>query len=478
MLPQLPSKAQISLAAHNGLPPTAAPHREVIIVGAGMAGLTAAYELQRAGYKVTILEARQRVGGRIETLREPFSNGLYAEAGAMRIPRQHDLTRAYCERFGLTLNPFTTGNPQAYYFFAGNKMRISEATARPNLLPFNLAPHEQGRTIQQLWRAAIADLEQAWCARDDSVWSDVMRRFDHLSIRQFLEHKGWSEGAIEMYGLIAQQEALMNSSFLEVLHEELCGYYEEMDEIAGGMDRLPNAFLPELAPVIRFGARIFAIDQDPDSVTVHYLTPAGRFSVRGDASIITLPLPVLRHIEMLRPFLPAKQLAIRQLHYEEAAKIQLQFRRRFWEEDEGIYGGTTLSDLPIRATYYPEHGRETGRGVLLASYTWSEDAQRWGSLSPSERIAHALENVARIHPQAGTEFEVGTSKVWHDDDCAGGAFALFNPGQQARLHEAIIAPEERIILAGEHTCLTHAWIQGAIESGLRAALWVHGMQDV
>jgi monoamine oxidase len=472
----LPSKEQITSTAHSGLPPSASGRREVIVVGAGMAGLVAAYELQRAGHKVTLLEARQRVGGRIETLREPFSAGLHAEVGAMRIPRQHDLTRAYCERFNLTLNPFTTSNPQAYYYFGGQKLRISAATAQPDLLPFDLAPHERGQSIQQLWRAAIADLEQAWCSHDDAVWADVTQRFDQLSIRQFLELKGWSAGAIDLYGLVAQQEALMNSSFLEMLHEELCGYYEEMDQIEGGMDRLPNAFLPALAPFIRYGARVVAFDQDADSVTVHYRTAGGRFSLRADAAVVTLPLPILRHIELLSPFSSAKQLAIRQLHYEEACKIQLQFHRRFWEQDEGIFGGTTLSDLPLRATFYPEHGRETGRGVLLASYTWSEDAQRWGSLAPAERIIHALENLVRIHQQAVEEFEVGISKVWHDDDCAGGAFALFNPGQQTRLHEAIISPEGRIILAGEHTCLTHAWIQGAVESGLRAALWVHGLQ--
>jgi monoamine oxidase len=108
--------------------------------------------------------------------------------------------------------------------------------------------------------------------------------------------------------------------------------------------------------------------------------------------------------------------------------------------------------------------------VLLASYTWSEDAQRWGSLAPSDRITQALENVALIHPQVTQEFEVGASYMWHHDEFAGGAFALFDPGQQTRLYEAIIAPEGRIHFAGEHASLAHAWIQGAIESGLRAAL--------
>ena len=110
---------------------------------------------------------------------------------------------------------------------------------------------------------------------------------------------------------------------------------------------------------------------------------------------------------------------------------------------------------------------------MLASYTWSEDAQRWGSLPPADRICQALDDVKEIHPQIADEFEVGVTKMWHDDEFAGGAFALFDPGQQTLLHAHIIRPEGRIHFAGEHASLAHAWIQGAIESGLRAALEVH-----
>jgi monoamine oxidase len=278
---------------------------------------------------------------------------------------------------------------------------------------------------------------------------------------------------IEMFGLLANQESVMNSSFLELFREDAGNYYTNMIEIEGGTDRLPYAFFPELKDNLRFGAKMIAIDQSPQDVTIHYQTPAGRFSESGDYAIITIPFPVLRHVEVLKPFSRAKNRAIRQLHYDASAKILFQCRRRFWEEDDGIFGGGTITDLPIRNLYYPDHGRETGRGVILASYTWSEDAQRWGSLKPDERIVQALEDVAEIHPQITQEFEVGTSWMWHDDEFAGGAFALFDPGQQTLLHADIISPEGRIHFAGEHASLYHAWIQGAFESGLRAAIEVH-----
>jgi monoamine oxidase len=305
-------------------------------------------------------------------------------------------------------------------------------------------------------------------------WDAVYEDYDQYSVREFLEDvNGWSEGAIEMFGLLFNQESLMNSSFLELLREELGGYYTDMVYLVGGTDTLPYAFVPELRHYIRFGAKMTAIDQSPDDVTVYYQTQAGKQTVVGDYAILTTPFPVLRHVEVVKPFSRAKQRAIRQLKYDASAKIFLQCRRRFWEEDDGIAGGGSMTDLAVRNVYYPDHGRETGRGVLLASYTWSEDAQRWGSLAPHDRITQAIENIAQIHPQITEEFEVGASWMWHDDEFAGGAFALFDPGQQTQLHAHIIEPEGRIHFAGEHASLGHAWIQGAIESGLRAAAEIH-----
>jgi monoamine oxidase len=455
-----------------GLEPRAANPARVAIVGAGMAGLVAASELLRAGHDPVILEAQQRVGGRVLTLREPFAPGLWAEAGAMRIPSSHRLTHALIDRFGLATRPFTMDNPEAYCFFHGTRVRHSELAGDPTTLGFDVAEHER-MPPGQLWSRELEPFILLVQEKGDDAWVEITEEYDQYCIREFLELRNWSEGAIEMFGLLFNQEALMNSSFLEMLREEVGGFYTDLSYIEGGSDLLPRSFLSQLASRIRFGAKMVAIDQSDDDVTVHYRTAAGRFSHTADYAIVTAPFPVLRHVEVLTPFSRLKQRAIRQLHYDASAKVFLQFRRRFWEEDDGIIGGGTVTDLAVRNVYYPDHGRDTGRGVVLASYTWGEDAQRWGSLSPDDRIVQALEDVARIHPQATAEFEVGASKMWHDDEFAGGAFALFDPEQQTLLYDAIIAPEGRIHFAGEHASLAHAWIQGAIESGLRAAAEIH-----
>jgi monoamine oxidase len=377
---------------------------------------------------------------------------------------------AYVDRFGLEIFPFTLTNPTCYVHLHGTRRRLAEVDADPSMLGFEGV---EGDTVLKLWDAAIEPFRHRLANEGDDAWPSITEDFDGYSTREFLERCGWTEGAIECFGLLGNLEALMNSAFLEVLREEVTDAYRDLVQIRGGMDQLPAAFLPKLGSRIRLGARVVALSQTDSEVTVHYRTRGGRFEDRGDFAVITAPFPALRHMEVMPAFSRTKQKAIRQLTYDASAKIFLQFRRRFWEEDDGIVGGTTVTDLAIRNVFYPEHGGDTGRGVVLASYTWSEDAHRWGSLSPGQRIDQALENIASIHPQASREFEVGASKMWHDDEFAGGAFALFDPGQQTLLQEAIVAPEGRMFFAGEHTSLTHAWIQGAIESGLRAAAEVH-----
>ena len=148
------------------------------------------------------------------------------------------------------------------------------------------------------------------------------------SLYEFLRLRGFSAGAIEYYSVMNFVEADMHNAVVEILREDLGGAYVDMQEIAGGMDRLPNAFFAELAQEVRLGAQVVAVDQDPESVTVHFKTEAGRFSESGDFAVVTVPFSVLRSIEMVTPLSREKQRAIRQLNYHASTKVLFQVRER------------------------------------------------------------------------------------------------------------------------------------------------------
>jgi monoamine oxidase len=186
---------------------------------------------------------------------------------------------------------------------------------------------------------------------------------------------------------------------------------------------------------------------------------------------------VLHRLEVVPPFSPAKQRAVRELNYDSSTRVLAIARERFWEREDGIFGGGTFTDLPTGVTYYPSNNAETrdprvsaGPGVMLASYTWGQAARRLGTLPPRDRAALVIQHLSRVHPPLGRKDMVQRTASWSWDEhrWSGGAFARFMPGQHAALHRHILAPEGRIYLAGEHTSLTHTWMQGALESARRA----------
>lgn len=457
--------------------------KRVIVVGAGLAGLVSAYELEQKGHTVTILEAEPKhIGGRVRTHR--FADGHHAELGAMRIPKQHDLTRHYIKTFGLRVRPFVQTNPEAFCVARGKKVRQKDSAQLASA--FKLALWEQGKSSDALWERAVTEPWKKLTAdeRKDLFAlvpkTKAVRDLDRLSLRQLFERAELSDEAIEYLSVTQAEETLFHTAATEVLRDEVLEVYsQDLDEIEGGMDSLPKAFVSRLKAKPRCGCEVTEIRQDATAgvVEARFTEGGEEKRVAGDYLICTIPFSVLDRVKVLPAFSAEKQRAMRVLHYESATKVLLNCPTRFWESGDGIYGGGTITDLPTGMTYYPSDNAKArdpkvsaGGGAFLASYTWGLAARRMAAGDDADAVKHVVRHLSTVHPAVAEKGAIRDSVVWGWDKhrWTGGAFCWFMPGQHSELHRHILEPEGRIVIAGEHASLAHSWMQGALESGVRA----------
>jgi monoamine oxidase len=244
----------------------------------------------------------------------------------------------------------------------------------------------------------------------------------------------------------------------------------------GGMDMIAKAFAREIGDLIRYNAKVTVIKQDRDRVTVTYVnarTGGAPMTATADWCLCTIPLSVLDQI-YLDVGAPMRN-AINAVPYGSAAKIGLQFRRRFWEEDEQIYGGITYTDLPIWQIGYPNTSYgSAGKGVLLGAYVFdSPYAYEFTALPPEDRLKKAVEYGAQIHPEYKTEYENGIAVGWLRVPWALGCFGRWTDEARKQHYQNLCAVDGRIVLAGEHVSYIPAWQEGAVLSSLDAISRLH-----
>ena len=252
-----------------------------------------------------------------------------------------------------------------------------------------------------------------------------------------------------------------------------------MFEITGGFDQLPKAFLKFVGDHITYNARVNRVDHDSQSVTAQYTSAAGEeITVTGDVLLNTATATSTAFIEF-NPRLPeSKNAAIRNVHYIAATKIVLVFDRPFWE-DEGIFGGHSTTDLPSRMIFYPSHRFPSGLGVLLASYTFSDDSAKFLGRTNTEVKLSCLNDLAKIHGDYIRQLyrpDLGQVKRWSVDPYALGAFVKFKP-YQLRYHDELGRPHHNLYFAGEHTELSHGWIDTSMRSAIKVAVCINQNGD-
>jgi monoamine oxidase len=446
------------------------PPQRIAVIGAGLAGLSAAYELRRIGHEVTVLEARARPGGRVHTLHEPFSDGLHAEEGATFVPDNHELTLKFVRLFGLTLDPVPAGTGGRLYYVRGRPLLVTHgAQVR---WPFDLTPEEDTLGLGGMLKKYVFDAlpELGDVTAPDWPSDPRLDAYDRMTGAEFLQSRGASPGAIQLlrigyFDLLG--DGVESYSALTMLRDVALQKDEKQAyTIRGGTDRLPSAFAAALGPAIRYEAPVVRIEPAERSVRLTIRRAGAYERLTVGRVVCAVPFSVLRRVEIFPAFSAGKQMAIAELPYTSIARVYAQVNHRFWEETRLPDSATT--DLPIKHIFEPTV-TQPGPRAILACDTAGIQARRITAMTASDRVSFALAEIERVYPDLRRHFERGASKCWDEDEWARGAYVWFRPGQLRSLGPSLAKSEGRVHFAGEHTSPWIGWMQGALHSGLRAA---------
>lgn len=439
------------------------PAQRVVILGGGLAGLCAAYELQALGHTAIVLEAQTRPGGRVRTLRAPFAPGLYTEAGPETIPGVHDITQHYARTLGLTLVPTSVPGTRTFYFVKGQRIVPTDTAA---VWPYDLTADERAVGRAGLFRKYFDPAnEQARSGGFPQQTVRALSPFDPFTPGAWLRSRGASPAAAEMLSLGFGTDFGSAASFL--LHGLNSGGAVSY-RIEGGNDRLPMELARRVD--IRYGSPVLSVRQSDTGVSVVVRTPGGSTTIEGDRVVCALPCPVVGGLLDEARVSSDKARAIREQFYSRTVKVFLQTRTRFWLKDG--WNGFVTTDLPIERLS-PDPGADPGSHGALAAYPIAGYTSALEKMTEDERVAAALAQARQIFPELATLCEGGVSHSWGLDPWQRGSFALHAPGQIGFI-DVLAKAEGRLHFAGEHTSPWTGWMQGALESARRVVAEING----
>lgn len=428
--------------------------QKVIIIGAGLAGLGAAYQLHQQGHDLTVLEARRRAGGRVMTVRHPFADGLYAEAGGEWINAAHQHIIMLAEELGLELRE---GYGESGLFRNQRLMSYSEARTRiPGMARLQTASEELQKNIHV----------------GEPPSRSVRRDLDDINYLTYLRLAGVDEEAMaierqHINGLMTVK--LEEISAMHMAYEFALPQEEGKPEmrIVGGNDQLPRLLAERLGNRVVFGCPAVGIEHDDHGVRVHYLEDGFTRSLDGDHVIIAVPASCARRLKY-EPALPPESQQAMNVGYGRVMKTLMQARRRFWEDTEPAFESVS-TDTEVGNIYHSSQSLKRRRGVLTF-YSGGSSADAMAKYhTATERIARAKEICGHIWPGMNQLCEEGVCQYWNGEEWTRGSYAFFTPGQMTTIREWLARPVGRVHFAGEHTAVWQGYMHGAVESGFRAA---------
>ena len=455
-----------SAVAIAGLPlrVVAAPARResVLVIGAGLAGLVAAYRLREAGKRVTIIEARDRSGGRVRTLRGFFDEGIYGELGAARIAETHEYVLHWLNDLRLSLVPFAPDTGSSVLAVGGIHAR-SDAAAGEKLVA-GLHPDERNLPAPELLRKYVAGVPEELGASDVNLADPRWHAYDRLTWPAWLASQGASPAAIRLIMLGGDSSEFSALFMLQqiMLHRDSRQYFK----IEGGMDRLPRGIAASAGVPIRYDCRLTKLEISGREVRAHCLNGGNTDVLAADRAVLALPFSMLRKVAIDPPFPPEKMRIINQLTYFDASRFLLQTRTRFWPP-EGL-NGSARTDGPADI-WDMSFGQRAKSGLISLTTGNDQIEAKLTKLADTGQTAFGIRLAAEAFPEMATQTGKSFVQIWGEDPFAGGAFSVFKPGQMSAWAEVMGKPWGRVHFAGEHLSPWNGWMEGALWSGERVA---------
>ncbi len=471
--------------------------KSVVILGAGLAGLVAAYELKKAGYRVQVLEYQDRAGGRCYSVRGgdkiveiggttqvcEFAPGNYLNPGPWRIPHHHRALLHYCKALGVELEPFIQynqncfvhnsrgfgGKPQRYkelaVDFKGHTSELLSKALKAGALDQNVSKEDKEKLVEALreWGLLNADLSYA-----SSLRVSTQRGYNRAP-------GGGPEGAPTPSKINSLSDVLSSGVWTQMSFYFNYVMQTTMFQPKGGMDMIGKAFAKQLPREVRLNTKVTRIAQDASGVTINWSDAKnGQAGVsKADFCLNTIPLPVLSQLDIQVG--PAMKAAISAVPFSPQVKIGLEMRRRFWEDNYAIYGGHSFTDQPIQLISYPNNNmHKSGPAVLLGAFASNANGLLLAGMTPAERIESALRQGSVFHPaEYRKEFMNGVSFAWSRMPWILGCTSRWTDASRSEHYKNLTAMDGRIVLAGEHASYYGGWMEGSLLSALDAIARIH-----
>lgn len=438
-------------------------------MGAGLSGLAAALALRGGGWEVVVLEARDRVGGRVHTLHLPFTGGLHVEAGGESIDDNHDQIQALARHYQLALahRPANKLGDAAVYGGGRRSALNAVAAADPGALAGYLS---FGDALIKM--AGNLDPAHPELAPQAETW-------DRQSLQDFAATQTLDANAELLvqsdyrgnYNAEFNQVSLLFVLQQSVADNALSQSGVETMRIAAGNSALPQAMARDLGTAVRLESPVAKVEQHSWGVRVKAASGAGGTSTVDAAHLVlAVPPPALRAVTFDPPLSPEVAAMIAELDLGQALKVSTQYNRRFWLS-EGL-SGFTITDLPFGTGWDATDSMPGGAerpGVLTQFVTG--DAARYGAaLGDQTRIASFQQQLDVVYPEGRQDRSaVATTMAWADERYTGGGYAVYAPGQLTRFWPLLRQPHGAIRFAGEHTEVLAGYMESAVRSGHRVA---------